>query len=307
VAKLTMGALAYGDPWYGGQTKNPWDPKQGSSGSSAGSASAVAAGCVPFALGSETLGSILSPSARCGATGLRPTFGRVSRAGCMALSWSMDKIGPLARSVEDCALVLGAIHGADPLDPTTQDRPFDWPGTKKLTDLRVGFFEKSTKEATLDVLKKLGVTLVPITLPSMAPYRSLSSILTAEASSAFDHFARNDIRDGLGLWGTTFKQGQFITAVDYLRAQRLRTRLMREMAKAIESVDLYVGGNDLQLTNLTGHPSIGLPNGFTTMTPEVPTSITFTGRLFGETELLTVAKAYQDATGHHLKRPPLKD
>lgn len=308
VAKLTLGALAYGDQWFGGMTRNPWDTKQGSSGSSAGSASAVAAGCVPFAIGSETHGSILSPSARCGVTGLRPTFGRVSRAGCMALAWTMDKVGPLARCVDDCALVLGVIHGADPLDPCAQDRPFDWPGTKKLSDTRVGYFEKGTREATLESLRKLGVKLVPMTLPSMANYRALSSIVTTEASSAFEVLARTDVKEGLGLWGTSFKQGQFYTAVDYLRAQRLRSRLMQEMAKAVENVDCYVGGNDLLLTNLTGHPSIGIPNGFTkTMTSEVPMSITFTGKLFGETELLTLVKAYQDVGGHHLKRPPLRD
>lgn len=305
VAKLSLGALAWGDVWYGGQTKNPWNLKQGSSGSSAGSAAAVAAGLVPFAIGSETLGSIVSPSSRCGVTGLRPTFGRVSRAGCMTLSWSMDKLGPLARCVEDCALVLGAIHGADPHDPCTQDRPFDWPGTKKLSEIRVGHFEK-TKSDVLDTLKALGVRLVPIALPNMSPYRSLKMILTAEAATAFDHLTRSGIRDGIGLWRTEFREGQLLTAVDYIRANRLRARLMTEMAKVMESVDCYVGGDDLMLTNLTGHPTICLPNGFMkTMTGEVPSAITFTGRLFGETELLTVAKAYQDAGGHHRKRPGL--
>lgn len=222
----------------------------------------------------------------------------------MALAWTVDKIGPMARSVEDCALVLDAIHGADPLDPTAQTRRFDWPGEKKLSEIRVGYFEKGTKPDTMATLKKLGVQLVPFTLPSMVPYRALSSIVTAEAAAAFDALTRRGVREGLGLWATTFREGQFFTAVDYLRWQRLRSKLMAEMAKAMEAVDCYVGGDDLRLTNLTGHPSIGLPNGFLkTMTAEVPTAITFSGRLFDETTLLTVAKAYQDATGHHLRRP----
>lgn len=306
VAKLSLGAVGWGDVWFGGQTKNPWNPKVGSSGSSAGSAAAVSAGCVPFAIGSETLGSIVSPCTRCGVTGLRPTFGRVSRAGCMSLASSMDKIGPIARSAEDCALVLGAIHGADPLDPSSQNRRFDWPGSKKLNELRVGYFEKSTKAAVLDTLKKLDVKLVPFSLPGMTQYRSLTTILTAEASASFDHLTRAGIREGIGLWATPFRQGQFITAVDYIRANRLRTRLMSDMAKAMEAVDLYVGGDDLQLANLCGHPTICMPNGLTkTASGETPISITFTGRLFGESDLLSVAKAYQDATGHHRKRPPL--
>ena len=303
VAKLSLGALAWGDVWFGGRTNNPWNPKQGSSGSSAGSAAAVAAGCVPFAIGSETLGSILSPSARCGATGLRTTFGRVSRAGCMTLSWSMDKLGPLTRSVEDCALVLGVIHGSDPLDPCAQDRPFDWPGTKKLGDLRVGTFEKTAK-ATLDSLQALGVKLVPMTLPPTPSYRAMSSILTVEAAAAFDHLIRNGVRDGIGMWPTTFREGQFVTAVEYLRTNRRRTRLMQEMAKAMESVDVYVGGNDLMLANLTGHPSISLPNGFVNdAAGDMPNAITFTGQLFGEADLLMLAKAFQEAGGHHLRRP----
>src|SRR5207248_8304080 len=163
VAKLTLGALAQGDRWFGGLTRNPWDPRRGSSGSSAGSGSATAAGLVGFALGSETHGSIVSPARECGVSGLRPTFGRVSRYGCMSLSWSMDKIGPLARSVEDCALVFGAIHGADGLDPTAVDRPFDWPLRRDLRSLRVGYVEgqKSAKEREeLNVLRNLGVKLI---------------------------------------------------------------------------------------------------------------------------------------------------
>src|SRR5205807_7842730 len=172
IAKLTVGSLALGDQWFGGMTRNPWNPSEGSSGSSAGSTAAVVAGLVGFAIGTETLGSIVSPCTRCGATGLRPTFGRVSRYGCMTLSWSMDKIGPIARTVEDCALVFAAIHGFDGLDPTAVDRPFDWPPRRDLRSLKVGYVETNTavaERSELRVLTDLGVKLVPIKLPSKYP------------------------------------------------------------------------------------------------------------------------------------------
>jgi len=312
VAKLTLGALAYGDVWFGGKTRNPWDVKRGSSGSSAGSASAVAAGCVPFAVGSETLGSIVSPSRECGVTGLRPTFGRVGRGGCMTLSWSMDKLGPLCRSAEDAALVLSAIHGTDPGDASAVERPFDWPGKKPATELTVGFFEKfkgAGYEDVLKVLKETGAKLVPVALPTSVPMGALRCILDAEAAAAFDDLTRAGISDGFGaLWPIPFREGQFVTAVDYLRANRLRTLLMKEMAKLTATVDLYVGGNDLLVTNLTGHPTVCLPCGFTERKAgDLPQAVTFTGRLYGETELLTVAKAYQDATDFHTKRPPMDE
>lgn len=305
LAKTSLGALAQGDQWFGGQTRNPWNPKQGSSGSSAGTAAAVAAGLAAFGLGSETLGSIISPSARCGVTGLRPTFGRVSRFGCMPLAWSLDKIGPMARCVEDCALILAAIHGADPQDPTTVTRPFHWPGKKPLRELRVGYFEDkglATAEADLKVLRSLGVRLVPIRLPWRLASALVGIILEAEAATAFDDLTRYGVQTGIGNWAITFRRARFHTAVDYLRAQRLRTLLMRQMQEVFETIDLYVGGNDLALANLTGHPTICLPNGFTSA--GTPTAITFTGSLFGETDLLTLAKAYQEATGHHRRRPP---
>src|SRR5947209_12537791 len=309
VAKLTLGALAMGDLWFGGMTRNPWNPKQGSSGSSAGSASSVAAGLVGFAIGSETLGSIVSPCTRCGATGLRPTFGRVSRHGCMALSWSMDKLGPIARSVEDCALVFGAVHGFDGLDASAVDRPFAWPPRRDLKDLKVGYVEGRTDakdRAELKVLREIGVQLVPIKLPEKYPVAPLRTILGTEASAAFDDLTRQGVSEGIGVWPRTFRNGEFVPAVEYLRANRVRSLVMQEMKEVMETVDLYVGGNDLLLANLTGHPTAVLPNGFTKVVGiEVPTSITFTGRLYGETELLAVAKAYQDATGHHLRRPPM--
>ncbi len=309
VAKLSLGALAWGDQWYGGMTRNPWDPRQGSSGSSAGSASATAAALVGFTLGSETLGSIVSPCRRCGTSGLRPTFGRVSRYGCMALAWSMDKIGPICRSVEDCAIVFAAIHGYDGLDPTAVDRPFAWPPRRDVRTLRVGYIETNTpphERPEVQVLKELGIKLVPIQLPAKYPADALTLILTTEAAAVFDELTRNGINEGIGRWPNSFRQGQFVPAVEYLRANRIRTLLMREMEAMMEDVDAYVGGDDLVITNLTGHPTAVLPNGFVEKDGvKTPTAITFTGRLFGETDLLSLAHAYQQATDFHLQRPPL--
>jgi Asp-tRNA(Asn)/Glu-tRNA(Gln) amidotransferase A subunit family amidase len=308
VAKLTLGALAMGDRWFGGMTRNPWDTAQGSSGSSAGSASATAAGLVGFALGSETLGSIVSPCSRCGVTGLRPTFGRVSRYGCMTLAWSMDKIGPIARSVEDCALIFGAIHGFDGLDGAAVERPFSWPLRRERSSLRVGYVEgmTATKDREeLRVLRDLGFNLVPIKLPDRQKLGGMRIILEVEAAAAFDDLTRAGVSEGIGSWPETFQSGQFIPAVEYLRANRIRSMVMKEMEQATAGVDAYVGGNDLFLTNLTGHPTVVLPNGFRKDGGvERPTALTFSGRLYGEGELLTVAHAYQQATGFHLRRPP---
>ncbi|UCF67455.1 MAG: amidase [Acidobacteriota bacterium] len=342
VAKLSLGALAWGDVWFGGTTCNPWNLGQGSSGSSAGSAAAAAAGLVGFAIGSETWGSIVSPCTRCGATGLRPTFGRVSRFGAMALSWSMDKLGPIARSVEDCALVFDAIHGADGLDPTASDRPFHWPARKDVRALRVGFVKSLFEEdrganaqaaegaeqsesadalrewqrfdnETLYVLERLGIELVPIELPDRYPVDALSFILTAEASTAFDELTRSSDDDLLlrqveNAWPNVFRQGQLIPAVEYIRANRIRTLVIEELERTIEGLDAYVapsfGGSNLLMTNLTGHPAVVLPNGFRSV-DGTPTSITFTGRLNGESELLALAHAYQQATDFHLQRPEL--
>jgi Asp-tRNA(Asn)/Glu-tRNA(Gln) amidotransferase A subunit family amidase len=312
VAKLTVGSLALGDQWFGGMTRNPWNPEEGSSGSSAGSTAAVVAGLVGFAIGSETLGSIVSPCRRCSASGLRPTFGRVSRYGCMTLSWSMDKLGPIARSVEDCALVFAAIHGADGQDPAAVDRPFAWPPPRDLRTLRVGYVEGRRPVAEreeLTILRDLGVQLVPIKLPEDLPVSALGFILSTEAAAAFDDITRQGVSEGLGLWPQTFREKRFVPAVDYIRANRLRTQLMRAMDEVMRAVDLYVGGTRLELltTNLTGHPTAVLPHGTrkTKAGLETPTAVTFTGRLYGETELLAVAHAFQQATGHHLRRPPM--
>ena len=329
VAKLAVGALAWGDVWFGGQTRNPWNPEQGSSGSSAGSASAVAAGLVGFAIGTETYGSIVSPAFRCGATGLRPTFGRVSRHGVMALSWTLDKVGPLCRLAEDCALVLDAIAGADGQDPSAVDRPFGWAPGLDPRRLRVGWvpelFEEPLPEdasdlareqrrldlATLDALRALGIELVAVELPDR-PVGALSLILTAEASAAFDELTRSGrddllVRQEENAWPNVFRQGRMIPAVEYVQASRIRTLLARDMEALFARVDAYVtpayGGSNLLLTNLTGHPMIALPNGF--RSDGTPGSITLTGALWGEAAILTLAEAYQRATDHHTRHPEL--
>jgi Asp-tRNA(Asn)/Glu-tRNA(Gln) amidotransferase A subunit family amidase len=309
VAKLSMGALAMGDEWFGGKTHNPWDVRRGSGGSSAGSGAATAAGLVGFALGTETLGSIVSPCTQCGVSGLRPTFGRISRHGCMTLTWSSDKIGPMARSLEDCALIFAAIHGADGLDAAAVDRPFHWPPARSVRELRVGYIEddQAVKDRDeLRVLRELGVRLVPFTLPKQPYIEALRLILNVEEAAAFDDLTRHGISEGLGRWPFIFRPAHFIPAVDYLRANRIRTLLMREMAERMEKVDAYVGGDDLLITNLTGHPTIILPGGFEKRRGvEMPKGLTFTGRLYGEGELLALGHAYQQATGFHLRRPPM--
>lgn len=306
VAKLSLGALAWGDRWFGKQTRNPWLPSEGSSGSSAGSASATAAGLVGFSIGSETLGSIISPSIRCGTSGLRPTFGRVSRHGCMPLAWSMDKIGPIARSIEDCALVFSAIHGRDGLDPTAVTRPFEWPAKKKPKDITIGYFKDSLESATeLNVLDELGYRLVEIEPPKMNA-DPLTIILDAESASMFDDIARQHVTEGMNRWPAALVRAQFITAAEYLRACRLRTQLIAELEATMQHIDAFVAGDELVRTNLTGHPSVVLPNGFEERDgARVPVGLTFTGKLFGETDLLSIANAYQQATGFHLEHPPV--
>jgi len=312
VAKLTLGALAQGDQWFGGRTRSPWDPRDGSSGSSAGSASSVAAGLVGFAIGSETLGSIVSPCRACGASGLRPTFGRISRHGCMTLAWSMDKLGPIARSVEDCALVFDAIHGADGLDFAAVDQPFQWPPQVSLDRLKIGYIEERTRPAEereeLKILHKLGFDLVPITLPDKLPVWAVTLMLGTEAATVFDELTRKHITEGLNSWPETFRNGQFVPAVEYLRAARVRTKLMQAMAERMAAVDLYVGsGLDLPITNLTGHPTVVFPVGFRSRNGRHrPGSVTLTGRLYDESTLLAVARAFQQATGDHRQQPPLE-
>jgi Asp-tRNA(Asn)/Glu-tRNA(Gln) amidotransferase A subunit family amidase len=313
VAKLSVGTLAWGDQWFGGLTRNPWNANEGSSGSSAGPASAAAAGLVGFALGTETLGSIVSPCRRCGIAGLRPTFGRVSRHGCMTLAWSMDKIGPIARSVEDCALIFGAIHGYDGHDATAVDRPFDWPMREDVRSLRVGYVENGApvdERPELAALRELGATLVPVKLPKEHPSSALTMILTVESSAVFDPLIRSGDLSDLGRWPNSFLEGQFTPAVEYVRANRIRTLLMQAMEKLFREtrIDAYVEGNDLALTNLTGHPTVIVPDGFQKRgAAEVPTTTSFTGRLFGETQLLALAHAYEKVRGIRGRRPQLAE
>ena len=310
VAKLALGALAMGDKWYGGPTKNPWNPAQGSSGSSAGSASATAAGCVGFSLGSETLGSIMSPSRRCGVTGLRPTFGRVSRQGCMSLSWSMDKLGPICRSAEDCALVFQAIHGGDGLDPSAVDRPFHWPVKVNMKRIKVGYVDDGRKLAdreALQVFKDRGCKLVEIQLPSELPTWPLTNILFAEAAAQFDPLTRAGVEEGLNAWPSLFRRAEFLPAVEYLRALRIRSKLQDEMQQVMQQVDVFVdGGRDEALiTNMTGHPAIAMPSGFVERAgARQPVSVQLTGRLYDETTILALAQLFQSETDYHLQRPP---
>jgi len=331
VAKLTLGELAQGDIWFGATTKNPWKVDQGSSGSSAGPASATAAGLVGFAIGSETLGSISSPSTRCGTTGLRPTFGRVPRTGAMALSWTMDKLGPICRSAEDCALVLDAIHGPDGQDNSVIPADFHWDATLSPRKLRIGYVKsafdtpvtdptdpkrtlhatKKFDDAALDVFKRLGINLMPVDLPDV-PYDAMRLILTAEAAAAFDELTRSDrdkllVQQGKGDWPNSFRTSRFIPAVDYVNANRVRSIAIQKWDDLMRTVDVIVtptgAANLSQLvaTNLTGHPAVIVPNGF--RDDGTPVSLTFLGGLFEEAKVLAVARAYQEATGFHLKHP----
>lgn len=331
LAKLTLGELAQGDIWFGGTTKNPWKMDQGSSGSSAGPAAATSAGLVGFAIGSETLGSISSPSTRVGVTGLRPTFGRVPRTGAMALSWTMDKLGPLCRSAEDCAIVLDAIYGRDGLDATVVSEPFHWDANMNIRKLRIGYFKaafdlpvsdpkdekrtlhstKTFDDAAMAALKKLGLNLIPVEVPDV-PYDPMRIILTAEAAAAFDELTRSDrdkllVQQGKFDWANTFRTARFIPAVDYINANRVRTLAVAKWNELFSNVDVIVtptsAANLAQLvaTNLTGHPAVILPNGF--RDDGTPVSLTFLAGLYKEAELIAVASAYQRATTFHLKHP----
>jgi Asp-tRNA(Asn)/Glu-tRNA(Gln) amidotransferase A subunit family amidase len=323
VAKLTLGALAMGEYWYGGMTRNPWNIETGSSGSSAGPAAATAAGLVGFSLGTETCGSIVSPCTICGVTGLRPTFGRVSRHGAMALSWSMDKIGPICRSVEDCALVFNAIYGPDSHDDTIIDLPFNYDASRAIKDLKIGYIKsafeldrqdkkaKANDLATLDALRDLGVDLIPKELPDY-PALAMLLILNCEAAAAFDELTRNHQDDLLtrqtkDSWPNIFRKAQMVSAVSYIQANRARSLMIKAMREFFSDLDVYIcpswGGSNLYLTNLTGHPAVVLPNGFNDKS--TPSGITFMADLYAEQNALTVAHACQNATDFHLQHPKL--
>jgi Asp-tRNA(Asn)/Glu-tRNA(Gln) amidotransferase A subunit family amidase len=328
IGKLATGELALDDIWFAGQTMNPWDTSMGSQGSSAGPGSATAGGLVGFSVGTETLGSILAPSAICGVTGLRPTFGRVSRYGAMALSWSMDKTGPMCRSVEDCALVLNAIQGADNLDLAAVDVPFNWDATLDVRKLRVAYLKaafentrqtpqvEANDRAALDKIRSLGIELAEFKLPEN-PKLDPSAILNAEGIVAL-HDPVDTQPDQLARPDRIASQNAYrlYPAPDYVNANRARMLLMQEMDKLMANLDVYllpydyadytpnpVADRSTGITNLTGHPSVTLPHGFDEKGH--PTGLTFIGKLFGEAQMLALAKAYQDSTGWHLKHPKL--
>ncbi len=334
VAKLSMGALAQGGVWFGGSTHNPWNIERSSSGSSAGPGAATSAGLVGFSIGTETLGSIISPSVTNGVTGLRPTYGRVSRHGAMALSWTMDKIGPMCRSVEDCVLVLNAIYGSDGKDDTVVDAPLDWNVDRPLASLKIGYIQKEFEgapnnpnptdaqkqtfaarnamyAAALDVFRTAGARLEPIAMPDF-PSQAIGFVLSAEAAAAFDDLTRNREQlasltgQSAGDWPNTFRSSRFIPAVEYIRAMRARRLLMQEMDKLMSQYDVFLspapGSSSLQVTNLTGHPAIALKSGFI---DNMPQAIMVTGRLYDEATVCRVALAYEQATEWHKRHPTL--
>jgi Asp-tRNA(Asn)/Glu-tRNA(Gln) amidotransferase A subunit family amidase len=310
-AKLSMGALAQDDVWFKGRTHNPWNPKEGSSGSSAGSACAMASGLVAFTIGTETLGSIVSPSVQCRVTGLRPTFGRVSRFGAMELSWTMDKAGPICRDVEDTALVLAAICGHDPRDPSSVSRPLTYAPRKDLKGLKIGVLEGRGASATPDPLlarlEKLGAT---VKLISFAPVpNGIENILDVDCGSAFDEFTRSGLVRELkeSAWPETFRASRFVTAVEYLQAQRARTLLLHHLEEQFSDLDAYVGHDGawqtLVHTNFTGHPQLVIPQA-----PDAENrshSVSIVGRLYEEGTILAIGRLLQEQDDFHRRRPKL--
>lgn len=321
VAKLVSGALARGDVWFDGKAKNPWDTTQGASGSSAGSGSATSAGLVPFALGTETLGSITSPSTRNGVTGLRPTYGRVSRHGVMSLSWSMDKVGPLGRNAEDCAIVFEAIQGKDKNDLTTIDLSFGVDWEKDIKKLKVAYLKKDIEKDTTDSgdnlrnalksLKDLGIEPTAVEMPDNIPYRGFDIILRAEAGAFFDELVRSGrvdvmVEQDQRSRANSLRQSRFIPAVEYIQANRQRQVLIQKIQDLMKNYDVLISpsfGNDqLLATNLTGHPVIAVPTGLDKKNH--PTSMTFVGNLYDEESILLLAKAFQDNTSFDEMHPP---
>ncbi|MDO8995037.1 amidase [Sediminibacterium sp.] len=324
VAKFTLGSLAMGDYWFGGRTKNPWNLKTGSSGSSAGSASATVAGLVPFAIGTETWGSIISPSSTCGATGLRPTFGSISRTGAMALSWSLDKIGPICRSAEDAAIVFSLIHGTDGLDLSAVNTAFNYEPNAPIKKLKIGFAKnyfdqiRDTSRNEWKVLaafKEMGVELIPIEFPDTAVYKAniMDVIISAESAAAFDGLTRLNIDDELTRqgpfdWPNSFRVSRLVPAVEYVNANRMRYLLQQKVHAALQGIDVLIcptrgSGNQSAITNLTGQPVVCTPTGFDKRSG-LPTSISFIGNLYNEAAILLAAKYYQQATDWETMHPP---
>jgi Asp-tRNA(Asn)/Glu-tRNA(Gln) amidotransferase A subunit family amidase len=332
VAKLTTGELAIGDVWFGGRTRNPWMPETGSSGSSAGPAAAVAAGLVGFAIGTETGGSIISPAGTCGVVGLRPSYGRVSRHGVMTLRWTLDKVGTLGRTVEDCALALGAIYGPDGRDATVAEAPFTWTPGAKLHGLRIGYVSgefdhpsenasaderarwparRALLEAARDAIRAAGASLEPIDLPDL-PAQSLYAILNAEAGAMFDDLVRSGRVRQLAGKGPNHRANQlrasrYIPAVEYIRAQRVRTLLLERMNALFGTIDAFLAPTSsasVTMTNLTGHPAVVLKAGFV---DDMPDGIMVTGRLFDEATILRIASAYERATPWKAQHPNMSN
>jgi Asp-tRNA(Asn)/Glu-tRNA(Gln) amidotransferase A subunit family amidase len=319
-AKLSLGSLAYDNRWFGGFTRNPWNLPQGSSGSSAGSAAVTAAGLLPFAIGTETLGSIVSPSTRTGTTGLRPTFGTVSRSGAMVLCWSLDKAGPICRSAEDAAIVFAYIKGTDGKDASAVDHAFNYNPKADFKKIKIAYAEnyfnrlpKDAKEwQVLDVYRSLGVKLQPVQFPDSAiyPFNIVSVVLNAESAAAFDELTRTN-RDDLierqdrAFWPNSFRAARFIPAVEYINANRYRYNMMKGLNDFMKDYDVVIVptymGSQLAITNLSGHPALCMPMGFSSS--GAPVSITLLGNLYDEVSILLAGKAYQDATEHNKKRP----
>lgn len=321
IAKLATGELAVGDLWFRARTRNPWNPERGSSGSSAGPASATSAGLVGFAVGTETGGSIISPASTCGVVGLRPTYGRSSRHGCMTLRWTLDKVGALARTVGDTALVLEALHGPDGHDETVADLPFRWDGQSSVKGMRIGYIErefasappaaKALLDAALETYRKAGATLVPVAMPDL-PAAALYALLNAEAGAMFDELVRtsgiNEMADkGVNGRANQLRAARFISAVDYIRAQRVRTLLLQQVSAmfAPGKVDAFLApstSDSVTACNLTGHPAITLPAGFV---DGLPIGLMVTGPLYKEDRVLGVAAAFESASDWHTKHPVL--
>jgi len=323
IAKFSMGALAMGDYWYGGRTKNPWNLKTGSSGSSAGSAAATSAGLVPFAIGTETWGSIVSPSTTCGVTGLRPTFGSISRTGAMALSYSLDKVGPICRSAEDAAIVFNSIHGTDGNDQSAVNRPFNYKTSVDIRKLKIGYAKNYFAEIkdtarnewkVLQTFKQLGAELIPVEFPDSAVYNFniMRAVLSSESAAQFDDFTRNNVDDEMTRqtkndWPNEFRTRRLTTAVEYINAQRHRYLLMQKVNAVVDQFDVIISpnwtGNQSAITNLTGHPVICFPTGFSKNNQ--PTGISLIGKLYDEATIIAVAKIYQDATEWNKMHPEM--
>jgi len=314
VAKFTLGALAMGDYWFGGRTKNPWNLERGSSGSSAGSSSATVAGLVPFAIGTETHGSIISPSHTCGATGLRPTFGSVSRTGAMTLSWSLDKIGPICRSAEDAATVFAHIHGTDNKDASAVNSAFNYNKKQDIKTLRIGYaknhFEKLDSSAqewnVISALRAAGLDIKPMHFPDTEVYAFdiIGQVIGAESAAAFDAFTRTDLDDQMTRqtrfdWPNYFRVSRTIPAVEYINANRHRSVLMQKLNDAMKDFDVIItpsfAGRQMAITNLTGQPALCMPIGLTQQ--GTPNSITFLSNLFKEEDLLALGIFFQEKTG----------